>query len=260
MSTDDRRRAIGKVVSVAADRLVVELHRGTSNFTVIGFDDIHYVARLGSYVVMPAQAEYVVAEVVGLREKDTASTDARNVPGDNLDKASSAKYLDLVPVGMLPQKRDGSFRFGVSTFPSLYADALYVLDSELDRIFEVEHATEVVPKPKGDGKATRYNALTIGTSVVFKDYLIKIRIDEFFGGHSAVLGNTGSGKSCTVATIIQSLFEKNDEFFALGASFLLFDVNGEYREWRQKHGSYIRFFQSYSISSKAEGHRLQKRK
>ena len=29
MTTDDRRRAIGKVVSVAADRLVVELHGGT---------------------------------------------------------------------------------------------------------------------------------------------------------------------------------------------------------------------------------------
>jgi hypothetical protein len=33
-----------------------------------------------------------------------------------MDKASSAKYLDLVPVGMLPQQRDGSFRFGVSTY------------------------------------------------------------------------------------------------------------------------------------------------
>ena len=74
MTTDDRRRAIGKVVSVAADRLVVELHGGTANFTVVGFDDVHYVARLGSFVVMPAQAEYVVAEVVGLREKDAPSS------------------------------------------------------------------------------------------------------------------------------------------------------------------------------------------
>lgn len=229
MSGDDKRRAIGKVVSVAADRLVVELHGGTSNFTIVGFDDIHYVARLGSFVVMPAQSEYVVAEVVGLREKDTPTRSSEAGDGSDMDKASSAKYLDLVPVGMLPQQRDGSFRFGVSTYPSLYADALYVLDEELDRIFEVQGAIEVVPAPKGDGVATRYNALTIGTSVVFKDYAVKIRIDEFFGGHSAVLGNTGSGKSCTVATILQSLFEKKDEFYARGATFLLFDVNGEYR-------------------------------
>ena len=74
MTTDDRRRAIGKVISVAADRLVVELHGGTANFTVVGFDDVHYVARLGSFVVMPVQAEYVVAEVVGLREKDAPAS------------------------------------------------------------------------------------------------------------------------------------------------------------------------------------------
>lgn len=229
MTTDDRRRAIGKVVSVAADRLVVELHGGTANFTVVGFDDVHYVARLGSFVVMPAQAEYVVAEVVGLREKDAPSS--RSVEGESteLDKAGSAKYLDLVPVGMLPQRRDGAFRFGVSTFPSLYADALYVLDEELDRIFEVQRATEIVPPPMGNGEATRYNALSIGTSVVFQDYAVKVRVDEFFGGHSAVLGNTGSGKSCTVATLLQSLFEKRDEFFARGATFLILDVNGEYR-------------------------------
>lgn len=230
MTTDDRRRAIGKVVSVAADRLVVELHGGTANFTVVGFDDVHYVARLGSFVVMPAQAEYVVAEIVGLREKDSPQT-SRNVTGDpvEMNKAASAKYLDLVPVGTLPQQRDGAFRFGVSTFPSLYADALYVLDEELDRIFEVQSAREIIPKPLGDGKSTRFNALSIGTSAIFKDYDIKVRVDEFFGGHSAVLGNTGSGKSCTVATLLQSLFEKRDEYFARGATFLLLDVNGEYR-------------------------------
>ena len=229
MTTDDRRRAIGKVVSVAADKLVVELHGGTANFTVVGFDDVHYVARLGSFVVMPVQAEYVVAEVVGLREKDAPSSRTSRSESAELDKASSAKYLDLVPVGMLPQRRDGSFRFGVSTFPSLYADALYVLDEELDRIFEVQGAEELVPEPHGNGKATRYNALSIGTSVIFNDYAVKVRVDEFFGGHAAVLGNTGSGKSCTVATLLQSLFEKRDEFVARGATFLLLDVNGEYR-------------------------------
>lgn len=240
MTSDDRRRAIGKVVSIAADRLIVELHGGTANFTVVGFDDVHYVARLGAFVVMPAQAEYVVAEVVGLREKDApTSRSASNDPTD-MDKATSAKYLDLVPVGMLPQQQDGGFKFGVSTFPSLYADALYVLDEELDRIFEVQSAHELVPVPPGDGSATRYNALSIGTSAVFKDYDVKIRVDEFFGGHAAVLGNTGSGKSCSVATILQSLFEKKDEYFARGATFLLLDVNGEYRSAFCNLPSYIK--------------------
>ena len=135
MTTDDRRRAIGKVVSVAADRFVVELHHGTDNFTVMGFDDVHYIACLGSYVMIPVRSEYVVAEVVGLREKDPMSTRVSYEHEGELDKALSAKFLDVVPIGTLPQQRDGAFRFGVSTFPSLYADALYTVDDELDRIY-----------------------------------------------------------------------------------------------------------------------------
>lgn len=227
MSHDDRKRAIGKVVSVAADRFVVEMHSGTDNFTVIGFDDVHYVARLGSFLMIPAQSEYVVAEVTGLRERDASSPTERG----EFDRAGSSKYLDVVPVGMLPMA-GGSFRFGVSVFPSLYADALYALDGELDRIFETQAAVEpsvglgeAACRPIG---ATRYRALPIGRSVVFEGYDVKVRLDEFFGGHTAVLGNTGSGKSCTVAAILQSLFEKADEHHARGATFIVFDVNGEY--------------------------------
>lgn len=226
MATDDAQRAIGKVVSIAADRFVVELHRGSDNFTVVGFDDVHYVAALGSFVVLPSQTEYVVAEVIGLWEKDPTSGRIGADASNTLDKVSSSKFLELVPVGMLPLARDGSFRFGVSTFPSLYADALYVLDAELDRIFEVADWRERLPS---ESEHTRFKALSIGTSVVFKGYDVKAKVDEFFGGHLAVLGNTGSGKSCTVASILQSLFDKRDELAARGATFVLFDVNGEYR-------------------------------
>ena len=157
MATDDSRRSLGQVISVAADRLIIELHRGSDNFTVVGFDDIHYVARLGSFVMIPVQSEYVVAEVVGLRERDPGVSRSNRDIGE-LDKASSAKYLDLVPVGTLPQKQDGVFRFGVSTFPSLYADALYAFDSELDRIFEVADSEEIADQI-GEKSYTRYKAL-----------------------------------------------------------------------------------------------------
>lgn len=237
MGADDRRRVIGKVVSVAADRLTVELNRGSDNFTVVGFDDVHYVARLGSFIIIPVQSDYVVCEVTGLRERDPTAARGSKVEDGELDKTSSAKYLDLAPVGMLGQGVRGIFRFGVSTFPSLYADALYTLDAELDRIFEVADPEEFVPQTESPRvrrlrgtQPTRLRALEIGTSVIFQDYPVKVRIDEFFGGHSAVLGNTGSGKSCTVASILQSIFSKPNAYQATGATFVLLDVNGEYRD------------------------------
>ena len=120
--------------SVAADRLIVELHRGNDNFTVVGFDDVHNVARLGSFVLMPVQANYVVAEVIGLWEKDPISSRFNDASGSDMDKAASAKYLDLTPIGMLRSGTVGSFEFGVSVFPPLYADALYARDEDLGNV------------------------------------------------------------------------------------------------------------------------------
>ncbi|WP_297540221.1 DUF87 domain-containing protein [Roseovarius sp.] len=231
MPDDDKGRVIGKVTNVSADRLVVELHRGNDNFTVVGFDDVHYVARLGSFVLVPVQADYVVCEVTGLWEKDPQSS-RPNQSGTEMDKAASAKFLDLTPLGMIRSNAQAKFEFGVSVFPPLYADALYARDEDLDRVFQVaDPCNKVVLKDRaGTGHTgTIPVSLEVGTSVVFKGYPVKVRIDEFFGGHVAILGNTGSGKSCTVATILQSLFERPEEFAARGASFVLFDVNGEYR-------------------------------
>lgn len=231
MPDDDKGRVVGKVTSVSADRLVVELHRGNDNFTVIGFDDVHYVARLGSFVLVPVQADYVVCEVTGLWEKDPQSN-RPDKGGAEMDKAASAKFLDLTPLGMIRKSEQGKFEFGVSIFPPLYADALYARDEDLDMVFQVEDPSETVTrKDRNDAEHAGAIpvALEVGTSVVFKGYPVKVKIGEFFGGHAAILGNTGSGKSCTVATILQSLFERPEEYAARGASFVLFDVNGEYR-------------------------------
>jgi hypothetical protein len=71
--------------------------------------------------------------------------------------------------------------------------------------------------------------LPIGKSTVFPDYDVKLDIDRFFGSHSAILGNTGSGKSCTIASMLQTLYKLNT-YSATGSTFIFFDVNGEYRQ------------------------------
>lgn len=241
MNKEDKQRVIGKVVAINSDRFTVELLSGIDNFNISGFDDIHYFAQLNSYVILPYQNYYIVAEVSGVREKDL------NVPFNDpkeqfLNKVKSGKFLEVIPIGTLKPKTTRStsydFEFGVSVYPALYTDTLYIKETELDAIFNVNDQEERICDakqwktaeeecPHGDNK--RYKTLSIGKSTIFPDYDVKIDIDKFFGGHSAVLGNTGSGKSCTISSIIQGLYRFND-YAATGSTFIFFDVNGEYQK------------------------------
>ena len=220
----DKSRVIGKITNVSADSLVVELHKGNDNFTVVGLDDVHYVATLGSYLMVSMQAEYIVLEVVGMREKESTH---QNSNRSELDKADSSKFLDVTPVGSI-SKQNKDFRFGVTTYPPLYADVAYAREEDLNLIFNIKIADDG-PALKDGQCGTVPNTIDLGTSAVFGGYPVKSRIDQLFGGHLAILGNTGSGKSCTVASIIQSVFGRSKIFTAQGAKFVIFDVNGEYR-------------------------------
>lgn len=68
--------------------------------------------------------------------------------------------------------------------------------------------------------------ISIGKSAIFREYDVLVNPDIFFGKHVAVLGSTGSGKSCTVATMLQSVLTTNG---VNNATFVIFDTNGEYR-------------------------------
>ena len=45
--------------------------------------------------------------------------------------------------------------------------------------------------------------MILGTSPLYNNYPIKVNINEMFSNHMAIFGNTGSGKTCGVARIIQ---------------------------------------------------------
>ena len=237
MTKEDKQRVIGKVVAINSDRFSVELLSGLDNFNVSGFDDIHYFAQLNSYVIVPYQNYYIVAEVSGVREKDM------NVPFSNptdqiLSKIQAGKFLEVLPIGTIKNSKDGSvnFDFGVSVYPTLYSDVLYIKEKELDTIFKTDNVKVKICIEKDD-KCTnqecdckyRYTSLPIGKSTIFPDYEVKLDIDKFFGSHSAILGNTGSGKSCTIASMLQTLYSL-DENSATGSTFIFFDVNGEYKQ------------------------------
>ena len=67
----------------------------------------------------------------------------------------------------------------------------------------------------------------LGESLVYDNFPVNIKINDFFSGHFAIFGNTGSGKSCSVSRIVQNIFYKSNPV-AYKSNVLIFDVYGEY--------------------------------
>lgn len=76
------------------------------------------------------------------------------------------------------------------------------------------------------GKQTK-DIPTLGHSTIYKNYDVKLPIDSMFGNHLAIIGNTGSGKSCGVTRILQNLFTES-LVKPKKSHFVIFDAYGEY--------------------------------
>ena len=68
----------------------------------------------------------------------------------------------------------------------------------------------------------------LGKSLIYKDFNITVKYNDFFSNHFAILGNSGSGKSCGVARILQNVFQDNKNGVPENAHIAIFDVYGEY--------------------------------
>jgi len=72
------------------------------------------------------------------------------------------------------------------------------------------------------------NSFILGKSATYKNFTIAPKINDIFSNHLAIFGNSGSGKSCGVARIIQNVFT-NPKLLSYNANLIIFDAYGEYK-------------------------------
>ena len=116
---------------------------------------------------------------------------------------------------LLGEIRDTFFQSGILKVPSMTTSCRLIYKSELETLI-------------GSQDYASKNTLLIGSSVAYEGYKVTINMNSFFSNHFAILGNTGSGKSCAVARMIQNIFYYNNEAIPVNAHIVLFDVYGEY--------------------------------
>ena len=205
---------IGKIISVEYDKFRVKLFHTTKTSAISLNGQIYYFGNIGSFLkTYNVTDDSIICEVIAVLDHNIESKIYSNY---NLD---SARELVIKPIGTLDKNRN--FNMGVGIFPTIYSDVSIVTFDDIETILLTVHNED----EKSNNKIHR--EIEIGTSKNLINYKISLNINKLFNIHTAVLGNSGSGKSNTIAHILQEVYRKRDNH-AAGAKTILFDVNGEY--------------------------------
>lgn len=215
-------REIGRVISVDSFKIMIELDKNIKGTHKSGYYDIYEIAKVNSYVIVPIGSDKIVALITRVKTFEDSEIE-KSTGGIRFSK--SKRHLIATMLGTITE--ENKYEEGIYNYPVLDNPVWYIIKEDLEKIFDSSSNKEI------DFQKDFY--LPIGKNGSFKDYDIKINPDKFFTKHSAILGNTGSGKSCTVTSILQSLFnynhsKENDEEDKLkSATIIIFDTNGEYK-------------------------------
>ena len=217
-----QNNVIGRVLSVDNFRVYIKIEEDLRGAYKSGFHDIYEIARINSYLIIPVGADRVVALITRVTMKEEIEFD-KNITSISLP--TSARYISATMLGTIAKKGgDEKFIQGVYNFPTLDNPVWYVTEKDLRHIFDDKQDTDKIEFEKDF-------YLPIGISPAFSDYKVKICPDQFFVKHAAILGNTGSGKSCTFTSIVRNLFRYDYKGQKLeNAHFVIFDTNGEYKD------------------------------
>lgn len=124
--------------------------------------------------------------------------------------------VDKIYITLQGELRNKSFVYGINNKPAFSSECTLMPEDDLKTLFYSEHSTS-----KG--------SLYLGKSVTYNNLNIFASINKLFANHFVILGNTGSGKSCATARILQNLFYKKDANPS-NATFFIIDAYGEYEQ------------------------------
>jgi len=205
---DDQSALIGHVLDVRGDAFLADLsdsEEGTSLTVTIGDEDIA-IGRLGSYVEIRQGAIRIIGMVARMTEREKLPPLASESGMDEYREPAALRTLQIVPVGSLTSS--GEFERGVSSYPTTGAEVHAIARDDISLMFRRFESTQ----------------FDIGALSSNPELRIYLDPSPLFGKHCAILGQTGAGKSWTVASLLQKAVRTMPH-----AHIILLDLHGEYR-------------------------------
>jgi DNA helicase HerA-like ATPase len=186
---------VGRIIAVAASQAIALLEgRGGARAGP------EAPLEMGTLVKIHARTSTIYGLVTGLR-----------MPLPSLDPSDTVlKIAEIDLIGeVVPDAtgKPGAFRRGVSSYPGLDEPVYIATLLDLALVY------------------ARPSAATVCVGTIHQDSAVPayLLVDELFGKHFSVVGTTGSGKSCVVATILSAVIEHNPN-----AHIVLLDPHNEH--------------------------------
>ena len=206
--TFNQSSRLGKVVSVDTSRVLIAV------------EDAVLLPRAAVGSLVAIQGTTAQEFLIGMTERVTRQLSEQTAPPDPMQPTTLA--VEVVPDDVLRAVLVGTYRSiegavrnrfkrGADSFPQIDRDCFLVEGNNLQRFMSLLGA-ELEEKQR----------LELGHFVIDKSAVAIANGDRFFQRHAAILGSTGSGKSCAVSLILERASARKY------ANLVVFDMHGEY--------------------------------
>ena len=218
---------VGTVDFVSPDDIKVALDIEAPDSIALNAREPRPFPRVNSYLLIPVDEGFLVGQVEWITVEHSPFPKRRGMQDFGLvDLPYPLRKLRLNPLGTLrTESTDGQHAFhrGADALPTVGAAVVLPTGPQLRAIIE-------------SGEQLR---VKIGSSQFAGDAEVFVDPDRLFGRHLAVLGNTGSGKSCSVAGLIRWSLEESSRKAGCrpNARFIVLDPNGEYSRAFDEEGT-----------------------
>ncbi len=184
---------IGRILSVGASKAIVSINKSVIR------NNLLHLAELGTILKISTRKSLVIAIVSSLK--------IGGMDEEGLRDGCIAQLDILGEITTNAVTKETQFFRGVRSFPVLNEAVYNMAPQDLELIFNRENEP----------------CIEIGRLHQDRNITAKVRTDDLLSKHFAILGSTGSGKSCTVALVLQSILKTNRN-----GHIVLFDPHNEY--------------------------------
>lgn len=194
---------VGEVIAVTGVRISLRIFEDSSQETIF-YDGVKY-RGVSLREHLSIQRGFI--DIVCLVEGEYL--DEKKLEAD-AEKTLYIRKIDVRPIGYIV---DDTFFEGVKYMPMIRDKASLLSEPMVGKIYGVEGKTN----------------FSIG-SMLKENVPINLPWARIFNSHLGIFGNTGSGKSNTLAKLYTSLFNEKLQALKNKSQFVIIDFNGEYTE------------------------------